>query len=47
MAAPSQVTIGTKHTKNNTDTPSKKDYYKEECGEKVDDEEDYDQKKYG
>ena len=37
MAAPVQVTIGTKHNHNTTYTPSKNNFYKEECGEIVDD----------
>ena len=43
IAAPAQVTIGTKHTQNTTGTPFKNNSYKEECGEIVDDEEDDDQ----
>ena len=47
MAAPAQVTIGTNHTKNNTDTPSKKKFDKQECGDIVDDEGYDDQDKGG
>ena len=47
IAAPAQVTIGTKHTQNTTGTPFKNNSYKEECGEIVDDEEDDDQDKWG
>ena len=47
MAAPAQVTLGTKHTQNTTDTPSKNNFDKEECGEIVDDEVDDDQDKGG
>ena len=37
MADPAQVTIFTKRTQNNMDTPSKNNFDKEECGEIVDD----------
>ena len=37
MTAPVKVTIGTKHTHNTTDTPSKGDFNKEEYGEIIDD----------
>ena len=47
MASPSQVTIGTKHTQNTTDKPSKNNVDKEECGEIVDYEGDYDKEKGG
>ena len=43
MTAPAQVTIGTNHSQNTTDTPSKNNFNKEECGEIVDEEGDNDQ----
>ena len=37
MASPSLVTTGTKYNHSTTDTPSKNNFDKEECGEIVDD----------
>ena len=46
-AAPTQVTIGDKHKRNNTDTLFNKNFYQGKGGEIVDDEVDDDQEKGG
>ena len=45
MAAPEQVDISTKNDQHTMDTPSKKNFYKEEGGQIFDDEGDDDQEK--
>ena len=47
MEDPEKVTIGTNHTQNTTDTPSEKNFNREECGDIVDDEVYDDQDKGG
>ena len=47
MAAPEQVTIGTNHTQNTTDTPSKQNFDQEYCREIVYDKGYGDQEKVG
>ena len=47
MEDPEKVTIGTNHTQNTTDTPSEKNFNREECGDIVDDEGYDDQEKGG